>query len=353
MKAIISTSTFVLFITSFFFASVVVGQTVFVRKGGNGNGSSWAQASGNLATVLKSAKKGTQIWVAQGTYTPSASNRTESFVISDGVVLYGGFAGNETTLAQRDVYNHITTLSGEIGAANSIEDNTQNVITTKNCSKKTIVDGFTIASGNATGEGEGNERGGAGWYNDGSNGQSNPTIRNCSFENNLANDGAAIFNFAQNGECSPSIENCTFKHNKVISDGGAIFNDARLNGKCIASLANCTFENNQANYGGAIFNSSTGGNCSIALVDCEFINNKAAAKGGAIFHLNRQGTDNTEIASCRFNKNAAREGANIFTVETNSVPTGHEKNNASKNNEMTKLVKFNIQRIFLMIQGKL
>jgi Chlamydia polymorphic membrane protein (Chlamydia_PMP) repeat len=336
MKTIISTFAFV-----FFIATIVVGQTVFVRTGGNGNGASWAQASGNLAAVLKTVTKGTQIWVAKGTYTPSTTNRKASFVIADGVALYGGFAGNETTLAQRDVYNNITTLSGEIGDVNNIEDNTQNVIATKNCSKKTIVDGFTIASGNATGEGEGNERAGAGWYNDGSNGASNPTIRNCSFENNMANDGAAIFNFAQNGECSPAIENCTFKHNKVVSDGGAIFNDGRSNGKCMAQLTNCTFESNQANYGGAIFNSSTGGNCSPVLVDCEFINNKAAAKGGAIFHLNRQGNDNTEIANCRFNKNIAREGVNIFTAENNSVPTANEKNASPKANETTKLVKFN------------
>jgi Chlamydia polymorphic membrane protein (Chlamydia_PMP) repeat len=336
MKSILSTFSFFLFITT-----TILAQNIFVREGGKGNGASWASATENLALVVKNAKKGTQIWVAKGTYTPSSTNnRTESFVIADGVALYGGFAGTETTIAERNIAQNTTVLSGEIGNKNDIEDNTTNVITTKNCSIKTILDGFTVSGGNATGDGEGNDRAGAALYNDGSNGRSNPVVRNCIFENNLAKDGGAIYNFAENGECSPIFTNCKFKNNKVISDGGAIFNDARNNGRCAAELNKCIFENNESNYGGAIFNLSTGGECNLLLTDCEFLANKAAAKGGAIFHLNRQGNDNTEIANCRFNKNTAREGANIFTVESLSVPTSNDKSTDNKDGN-TKLVRYN------------
>ena len=64
--------------------------------------------------------------VAAGTYKPSVSldgssdARTVAFSLKSEVALYGGFAGVETTLDQRDVSNRITTLSGDLGQSDDI-----------------------------------------------------------------------------------------------------------------------------------------------------------------------------------------------------------------------------------------
>src|SRR5262245_7646513 len=79
------------------------------------NGTSWSQAYLSLQTALGAAVSGDEIWVANGTYLPTATtDRTISFVVPNGVKLFGGFAGagvNESSLAQRDIVANKTILS--------------------------------------------------------------------------------------------------------------------------------------------------------------------------------------------------------------------------------------------------
>jgi hypothetical protein len=57
-----------------------------------------------------------EVWVAAGTYLPTASaDRTETFQLVTGVALFGGFVGIESTRAERDIAANVTVLSGEIG----------------------------------------------------------------------------------------------------------------------------------------------------------------------------------------------------------------------------------------------
>src|SRR5688572_27934600 len=81
-----------------------------------GEGRSWSDAIDNLTLALDLAYANEQIWVAAGTYRPAAPNgdRAASFAMKNGVALYGGFAGTETTLAQRDPAAHPTILSGDL-----------------------------------------------------------------------------------------------------------------------------------------------------------------------------------------------------------------------------------------------
>ena len=78
---------------------------IFVAPGGSGGqtGADWANAK-DLQPALQTASSGTQIWVRQGTYSPTtAADRSATFQLVNGVALYGGFAGTETALSQRDL----------------------------------------------------------------------------------------------------------------------------------------------------------------------------------------------------------------------------------------------------------
>lgn len=53
------------------------------------DGSTWATAWGTIGAALQEAGDGDEVWVAQGTYK-------EFVTLTNGVALYGGFAGTET-----------------------------------------------------------------------------------------------------------------------------------------------------------------------------------------------------------------------------------------------------------------
>ncbi len=65
--------------------------------------SSWALAC-DLQTALRFANSGDQIWVRQGVHKPATTaDRNASFALKNGVAIYGGFAGTETALSQRNL----------------------------------------------------------------------------------------------------------------------------------------------------------------------------------------------------------------------------------------------------------
>jgi len=99
------------------FSSLAAGaQRYYVTPNGTGNGSSWADALGeqDFRERLVTAADGDVFWVAAGKYRPSETDRIVSFSLKSGVSLYGGFAGNETELSQRDWSVNITVLTGDL-----------------------------------------------------------------------------------------------------------------------------------------------------------------------------------------------------------------------------------------------
>ncbi len=105
--------------------------TIYVNQNatGTGDGSSWTNAAPTITDGLSAAHMGDQVWVEAGTYA-------ENVTVPDGVALYGGFAGGETSLSQRNVRANVTTISDSAGAA--VYMNTSMAAA--------IVDGFTITT---------------------------------------------------------------------------------------------------------------------------------------------------------------------------------------------------------------
>jgi predicted outer membrane repeat protein len=292
----------------FLLAGVSSQATVYyVHPAGTGNGSSWADAAADLTTVLSLAQAGDEIWVAAGTYTPtSGTDRTISFELRDGVRLFGGFAGSETSRSQRDWSKNPTLLSGEIGEP-GIDDNSFHIIYTNNVSDATVVDGFIITAGNANGQVDKGyrTRGGGGWFDEATNGGvSEPTIANCTFLGNRGLEGGAFFSSGQNGSSNPTFRHCRFLGNFAKLDGGAIFSDGRAQSTNEMSLFNCTFQDNMSSYGACIFVETGNDDTALVMQHCVFKKNNAFLWGGGIFYnFPKGGYFDLQIQDCIFEEN--------------------------------------------------
>lgn len=282
-------------------------QTLFVKKGAQGNGSSWSQAFGDLQQALQIAKPGTEIWVAAGVYTPSQTgNRNASFVINDGITLLGGFVGHEATKQQRNWENNPSILSGNIGDLNSSDDNSFNVVYTRNV-RQVSVDGFIICSGNAVNSNEKEQEGhrtstGAAWYNEASAGTHAVSIKNCTFQDNKSNYAAGIYNLATAGAVNASeIVDCKFIQNNAQVEGGAVMNVGN-NGTCKVKIEKCTLRDNFALYGGAVFNRAINNGFNNSSIVANTLQDNKAYIDGADFFTNR---DNSSINKPLFVSNVS------------------------------------------------
>lgn len=305
-------------------ALLLEAKTIFVKASTNGNGTSWSQAYGDLQLALKAAVAGDEIWVAKGTYTPSKNNRKASFHLKEGVAIYGGFAGNETQLTQRNIKRNPSILSGEIGTS-SLADNSFTIVYAENVSRNAVIDGFVITGGVADGFGVSGDLSfsGAAMFNK----QASPSIKNCTFKNNYAREGAAIYNFATNGGTyNPIILNCNFIANKADFDGGAIFNMG-LNGTSAPVIRNCNFEKNQSTYGAAILNKGANGKVAAAITNCVFTANASILSGAIVYNLREgRGESNSIMNGCKFIENDAVNGdafgASTVTASNNAQNRG-------------------------------
>ena len=102
---------------------------------GSGNGSSWANAS-SLQNAIANANANNQIWVRRGTYLISGTLNPDQYNLH----IYGGFAGNETALNQRNWQNNITIFNGQ---------NTVKIMRFE--SNNGVIDGIQFRNGFVTG----------------------------------------------------------------------------------------------------------------------------------------------------------------------------------------------------------
>jgi hypothetical protein len=282
------------------------------------DGSNWANAypGNSLQVAIDASAPGDEVWVAAGTYKTTAGiDRSISFVMKNGVTIYGSFAGTETTLSQRILTNGLTTiLSGEIGVA-GIGDNSYHTISNTGLNNTAVIDGFIIRDANDNRTPTVTDGLGGGIYNNGSGaGNScNPTIRNCVITNNQAVFGAGIFNSGYNGGVStPLISNCVIANNIATTGGGGIDNFGVL-GNASPVITNCVIYNNTAveRAGGMYCWGGTNGNANPIVLNTVFANN-SAIDGGAVVSdrlnasgIGSSGNSNPNFRNCIFRGNTA------------------------------------------------
>ncbi len=291
------------------------------------DGESWATAYTTLADALAAARSGDEIWVAQGTYYPTTdTDRDASFNLVEGVTLYGGFAGTESGLDERDHEANETILSGDIGISNDNSDNAYHVVVG---SDDATIDGFTIQDGNANLPNDGSgclvetsasdaeilrivtdikSISGGGMLNV----HAATVIRNCTFRNNSAGKGGAVYNMVTKswepgGETvigeSPYFENCVFEGNSAGGRGGAVNSDFFTT----PTYVNCQFLNNHCDSKGGAVYSDMG--CPSYFINVLFAEN-TAERGSAVV---ADGSSSHRMVYCTFVNNTAYDlGAALY-----------------------------------------
>lgn len=294
--------------------AVEVLSVCFVKANaaGSGSGFSWTDASTNLETTLADPFC-LEVWVAAGTYAPNSSG---TFSIKPGVAVYGGFAGNETQLSQRDPAAHRTTLSGHLAAGQSFHVVTMDGTTAAgSITASTMLDGFAVTGGNAVG-GSSDDYGG-GLRCVATNARTcSPTLTNLEFAGNSANSGGgAIYLRASGGTSAPLIQRTLFANNSGGSSGGAIQGDDTGGGFSIPILIDDTFVGNSAgDDGGAIYNDgSASGTSSTVMTNVTFTRN-SATNGGAIFNNACPGANTPALTNLILWGDSASGGAEIYNA---------------------------------------
>ena len=251
--------------------SYCFGATIYVNVNNPtpGTGTSWASAYNDLNAALVAAESGpfsNTLWVAQGTYKPTTTtDRTVTFYLTGAVLVYGGFNGTETALGQQDPVANPTILSGDIGIAGDISDNSYHVVTCENYNSGTFLNGFTIEYGNANAD-----------YPASTTPQAD-------------NTGGGVLLLAKPNDNSVGwIQYCTFTNNFAVYGGGyGAYGDGTgtTGGNTFSAykVNNCYFNNNSAVMGGAFGVVGTNQVWSMGTIqNCIFTNNSSTAGEGSV-----------------------------------------------------------------------
>jgi predicted outer membrane repeat protein len=278
------------------------GDVIYVTQNGSGSrdGSSWANATNDILLGMSLASMyHASVWVAEGVYYGDTT-AYNAFTLLDGVNMYGGFAGNETSLVQRDIAAHVTALDG--GNVRRVLD--QPIV----FNNRTILDGFTIQHG-VSPSSTGNTGGGARL-------KANITVSNCTFTNNQSSYGGAVYadgyDYYFTSSDSIYLLNCTFAYNTATSNCGAA--ELRRN----IAIRNCTFTHN-----------TSSGSCGGLSVDectvshCVFTHNTAGGSTGGL------SASESVVSNCLVANNSSATGGSGISCDRAEIYNCTVVNNAS------------------------
>jgi hypothetical protein len=297
-------------------ATVLPAKTLYVKTGGDdtGDGLSWATAKATVAGALDEATANDRVFVAQGAY-----QLTAEISIREGINVYGGFEGTETSLEQRPALLYGKTAAGKASILDGkASANVRRRVLSQSApfSVETVWDGFVIQNGYVT-ELEGGGGGaflrnkgilnnctvtqctsplGGGIYGD-----EDATVSNCLITGNLSGGrGGGLTLYKGSKAVSCMIVNNTSE----MEAGGAYASreDGAKYARC--SMINCLVANNTAMTGGGIL-------CNIAdIINCTVVNNVSTHSGSGI----RTSQEYAVITNCLVWGNKGSNGSSANQV---------------------------------------
>lgn len=323
----------------------------YVKEGGTGDGLSWENASGNIQNMIDELANNAngqagEVWVAAGTYTPqsqliSGTAYSASFRMRDGISVYGGFAGGETSKLERakgtmpwdftkETILEAAYYNGDLTWTNNkwtLTSDSRHVVWfapmpgESAFTNVTTLDGVTIRGGYAQG-GTGmddfmTDRGG-GVYMDGSNAY----LSNCIVKENYATgNGGGVY--LKNGRVQTSL----IYNNNADADGGAVYVENR--GLVYRSmLANNSALNGAGVYLHNVTETSEDHPEYLILSTCVVSNNTVRGNGavycdkGGVLMQNTITNNNCVTATDATNPNASQTGGiyiDEYALVLNSV----------------------------------
>jgi hypothetical protein len=247
------------------------GGICHVKVGGTGDGSTWANAAGNLQKSIEAiAMVGGQVWVAAGTYRPDSwpnggtDPRLKHFSLRNNVAVLGSFpATGDPGLDDRSPGTP-TICSGDIGVTGNSGDNCYHVFWhpggTAAINDTARLDGVVITGGYANVETD--YVFGAGMFNS----QSSPVISRCVFSGNMAGwQGGALY---MGNSSNSRVVNCVFTQNLAYEGGGVfVYESAPVFTNCVFAANVATgwgggvrcYSNGQASFFNCTLSGNTGG----------------------------------------------------------------------------------------------
>lgn len=340
-------------------------QTIYVDASASGtnDGTSWDNAYTSLDDALADST-GTMVWIAAGTYVPGGAmaDTSSTFLVDRAHDIYGGFAGTETDLDQRDIDQNPTILSGDImqndnGSMDSTlrADNARHVMfVMADLGRPITINGLTVEGGQTSDNGDHEflNRAGAGIYTNNA-----VHVSDCTFRNNFGRSGGGLLIDNAGTLIEPvTVTNCAFHDNVATAQSAGllmftldnvtvdncVFEDNTTNRGAlypvdcnVVNIMNTTFERNinPTGFGGAMFSWQ---NQHLTLDNCTFRNNEAV-QSACMYYDAREiafGDPSLTIRNCIFNNNSATNGfSGGFTMwqGTNILIDGCEFNRNTAN----------------------
>ena len=289
--------------------------TMYIKPGGTGDGSTWANAYGDPDSAESIAGTSATIWVAAGTYTVN-----DTILPKPGQQWYGGFpATGDPGMGDRDPLTNQTILSRD-------SLNTLFYLQSGSGAVNIRFDGFIAEKAARVVDFD------EGW---------NIVFANCAFRNNgqgAVINGVFAIELPNDKITSLTVDTCFFLGNWTHSTnsgngrGGAMYVRPNSGTSLIYFTAkNCVFANNWADNTGTDYSAgaiayaySPWNDVSTSVVeDCIFVGNYSGRSGGAINHAGE--FKSYEIRNCVFVGNWANYQGGAVRASQNR--TTHVVNN--------------------------